>query len=273
MSVGVISEQKSDVTDDDVVFVVWYSESERKLLYSYYTDTVNTLLNKKGDKTATGWSNPITVFSGNMVNAGEYCKTAVDEEGGVHIACYDPINLDLCYAYLPSSKRGKPTYQTDFQTCVVDTYGVTGSNITIDVAKTDANGYWRPYIGYYAEGCSMPKLAWQNTADVAPMGSSNDHYTKSWECSVVPTSRTADMQSTMHNDINVAVWKTDTGVLKAPAADKSYPTKRNERPAANDGEKADSDGKAYGNSTGNPILGYSVNISAGVTYIETAQMR
>ncbi len=73
----------------------------------------------------------------------------------------------------------------------------------------------------------------------------------------MPTSRTADMQSTMHNDINVAVWKTkksdtvdtvlEEGILTAPS-DNYYPKKTNVPPAGS-GDTDPSDGKAYGNNT------------------------
>ena len=87
-----------------------------------------------------------------MENAGEYCQVAVDAKGGIHIAAYDPSLCDLVYAYLPS-------YDGTAQTCVVDSNGVLGSNLTIDVAL-DENGKAIPRIGYYATSCIRPKLAY-----------------------------------------------------------------------------------------------------------------
>ena len=128
-----------------------------------------------------------------MANTGEYCKVAVDNDGGVHIACYDPVNLDLNYAYLPASFGGKATNQSNFETCVVDENGVTGSNLTLDVAKVGNN--WIPYIGYYITSCIKPKYAFKvDTSEYAPVGSVSDAFTKAWETTIVPTSRTVNAE-------------------------------------------------------------------------------
>ena len=243
----------------DVVVVVWYG-SDRKLHYSYNTSPMG----RDGQTNGDGWSEPITVFSGDMENAGEYCKVVVDNNGGIHIAAYDPVNLDLCYAYLDSYS------DTSFETCVVDSNGVTGSNLTLDVAKDkdSEDGNWIPYIGYYATYCIKPKYAYKvETSSKAPAGSEEDMFTQKWESMVVPTSSTIEMQSNQHNDINIAVWKDSNGVIKnSKGGENSHPTNNN-------GYSADAYGHVYGNGTSNPIMGYAIKSGASQNTIETAQLK
>ena len=245
--------------DSDVVVVVWYG-SDRKLHYSYNTSPMN----RDGETNGEGWSTPATVFSGDMENAGEYCKVAVDNNGGIHIAAYDPVNLDLCYAYLDSYN------DSSFETCVVDSNGVTGSNLTLDVAKDkdSEDGNWIPYIGYYATSCIKPKYAYKvDTSSTAPAGSVEDMFTQAWECMVVPTSSVIEMQSNQHNDINIAVWKDSSGVIK------NSKNGTNSHPTNNNGYSADAYGHVYGNGTSNPIMGYAIKSGASQNTIETAQMK
>lgn len=244
----------------DVVVVVWYG-SDRKLHYSY---TTSSPMGRDDQINGAGWSNPITVFSGDMENAGEYCKVAVDNNGGIHIAAYDPVNLDLCYAYLDSYNG------SSFETCVVDSNGVTGSNLTLDVAKDEdsEDGNWIPYIGYYATSCIKPKYAYKvDTSSTAPAGSADDMFTQAWECMVVPTSSVIEMQSNQHNDINIAVWKDSSGVIK------NSKNGTNSHPTNNNGYSADAYGHVYGNGTSNPIMGYAIKSGASQNTIETAQLK
>lgn len=243
----------------DVVVVVWYG-SDRTLHYSYNTSPMN----RDGQTNGAGWSTPATVFSGDMENAGEYCKVVVDNDGGIHIAAYDPVNLDLCYAYLDSYS------DTSFETCVVDSNGVTGSNLTLDVAKDkdSEDGNWIPYIGYYATYCIKPKYAYKvETSSKAPAGSEEDMFTQKWESMVVPTSSTIEMQSNQHNDINIAVWKDSSGVIKKSKEG------INSHPTNNNGYNADAYGHVYGNGTSNPIMGYAIKSGASQNTIETAQLK
>ena len=273
VSIGVVSKQGTAV--DDVVVMAWYDAENRCLMYSYNTAPTT---NRQGNKTAAGWSTPVRVFDedSDMANAGEYCKVAVDNDGGVHIACYDPVNLDLDYAYLPSAKGGKATSSADFATCVVDSNGVTGSNLTLDVAKVGSN--WIPYIGYYMTSCIKPKLAYKvDVAGSAPAGSEDDAVTGSWEITVVPTSQTVEMQSNQHNDISVALWKDkNTGVMKKSLTTTSSSNSNYNKP---NGYSSESYGQIYGNgrtdANGNlyPILGYAVKYGSTGDHIETAQMR
>ena len=243
----------------DVVVVVWYG-SDRTLHYSYNTSPMN----RDGQTNGAGWSEPITVFSGDMENAGEYCKVVVDNDGGIHIAAYDPVNLDLCYAYLGSYNG------SSFETCVVDSNGVTGSNLTLDVAKDkdSEDGNWIPYIGYYATYCIKPKYAYKvEISSNAPAGSVEDMFTQTWESMVVPTSSIIEMQSNQHNDINIAVWKDTNGIIKASK------TGTNSHNVNNDGYGNDAYGQVYGNGTSNPIMGYAIKNGASKNTIETAQLK
>lgn len=192
-----------------------------------------------------------------MSNSGEYCKIVANEDGGIHIAAYDPVNLDLVYAYSPSYKDG-------FVTCVVDSNGVTGSNLTLDVAKVD--GSWRPYIGYYETSCVKPKYAYKVSAEAAPDGAEDDLYTLAWECMILPTENVIEMNSNQHNDINIGVWKDNNGVLKA-----SITGAKDQRNEAN-GYSSTSYGTVWGNGTDNPVLGYAIKSGTGDT-IETAQLK
>lgn len=258
VSIGVIPGTSAD---NDVVVAVWYDATSRKLLYSY---TTKPLGNTRGTSNRNGWSTPVEVFGKNSY-AGEYCKIAVDKNGGVHIAAYDPMNLDLCYAYLSSYNSGS------FKTCVVDSNGVVGSNLTLDVAL-DSNNNPVPYIGYYATSCIKPKYAKLcvpiTESDIN--GSKNDEVTGKWEISVVPTSCVVEMQSNQHNDINIGVWKDKvSGILENSKAGTSGPSPDN----SSNGYNSLSSGDIYGNGTANPVLGYAVkNGSIGDT-IETAQMK
>ena len=257
ISLGAIKGAGTD--DADVVVVVWYG-SDRTLHYSYNTSPMN----RDGQTNGAGWSEPIPVFSGDMENAGEYCKVVVDNNGGIHIAAYDPVNLDLCYAYLDSYS------DTSFETCVVDSNGVTGSNLTLDVAKDkeSEDGNWIPYIGYYATYCIKPKYAYKvETSSKAPAGSEEDMFTQKWESMVVPTSSTIEMQSNQHNDINIAVWKDSSGVIK----NSEYG--ENSHPENNNGYNADAYGHVYGNGTSNLIMGYAIKSGASQNTIETAQLK
>lgn len=253
VSIGVVYNEGATV--DDVVVAVWYDGS--KLLYSY-NDTPTTL--RGGDTAATGWSDPVTVFTGNQKKAGNYCQLAVDKKGGIHIAAYDPQTLDLVYAYLDSDIKGKATNSRDFKTCVVDSCGVLGDKLTIDVAYDTADGNAIPYIGYYSSSSVRPKYAYKvNTSNAAPVGSVSDKVTGDWECIVVPTSSTINEEANgQYNKINVAVWK-DAGVLKAST------TGTNSNYA--------SWGWTWGNGSKNAVLGYATAINGVDGNIETAQMR
>ncbi|MBP3743753.1 MAG: hypothetical protein J6J00_12285 [Treponema sp.] len=242
-------------TATDVVVVVWYDETDRKLMYGYNT-TPQT--DRNGQTSGSEWTVK-TIFSGDLENAGEYCQLAVDANGGIHIAAYDGTNCDLVYAYLSS-------YSADPSTCVVDGSGVIGSNLTIDVAL-DASGNAIPRIGYYATSCIRPKLAYRvDTASTAPAGSDDEAYTGAWECSVVPTDSSVNMQSNQYNKINVGVWKSSGVITNSTSGTSDHTNTPNSY-------NSTSYGFVYGNGTSNAVLGYTIKVNSSSDAIETAQMQ
>lgn len=256
VSIAVVSKEETSV--DDVVVAVWYDATDRCLRYSYNTTPT---VDRNANTDAAGWSTPETVFAGDMENAGEWCQVMVDKSGGIHIAAYDPISLDLVYAY-------KSKYQASvFETCIVDGYGVVGSNLTLDVAK-NAGGKWIPYIGYYATSCVKPKVAYLvDTASNAPAGTIEDEVTKAWEISVIPTTNTIPLGSQGNNKMNVGVWKDkDSWQIKNSV------TGDNTGSHSGHSYGATCWDKVYGNGTANPIVGYAIK-SASIGYIETAQLK
>ena len=261
VSIAAISAQQSYV--DDIITAVWYDSSMRTLYYSYNnTPTVNR--NNTTDR--SGWSDPVEVFSGTDYDtAGEYCKISVDENGGVHIAAYDPENQDLVYAYLPADSKGVASAASDFTTCVVDSNGVVGSNLTLDVGLDTDGTTPLPYIGYYATSCIKPKIA-RLVADLSD-GSFDDEVTGVWEISVVPTDQVVEMQSNQHNDINIGIWKDASGKVKVSATGTSS--------TSNTVNSYDSisNGQVWGNGTKNAVLGYAVKKGSSGDTIETAQMK
>ncbi len=259
VSIAVVSDEVAgDV--DDVVVAVWYDSTNRCLWYTY-NDTPTT--DRDGDTDGTGWSTPIRVFdaASDLANAGEYCQIIADRDGGIHIAAYDPMNLDLVYAHFNSYTDASA------ETAVVDGYGVVGSNITLDVAKSAA-GDWTPYIGYYATSCIRPKYAYKvDTTSDAPTGSADEAYTGAWEITVLPTNSTLSMGSLGNNKINIGVWKdADTWVQEASLTGTDA--------SAHSGSSygATCWDTIYANGTENPILGYAVK-SGSNGFVETAQMK
>ncbi len=255
VSLGVIP---GSTRKTDVVVAIWYDETNRVLWYSYNDSPIT---DRNGTTDRSGWSTPVQVFTGDLENAGEYCQVTVDANGGIHIAAYDGTNCDLVYAYLSS-------YTAAPATCVVDGSGVIGSNITIDVAL-DSESKAIPRIGYYATSCIRPKLAYLvDTTSTAPAGSDDEAFTGAWECSVVPTNSSVNMQSNQYNKINVGVWKdSETGVIKeSTSGTSSYYNNPNSY-------NSTSYGFVYGNGTSNAVLGYAIKVNSSSDAIETAQMQ
>ncbi|MCH5295495.1 MAG: hypothetical protein J1F14_06300 [Treponema sp.] len=263
LSIGVVA---NGAGTSDRVIAVWLDQADAAnptMRYAYNDDPVKT----PGD-----WKCVRNVFPENSeyANAGEYCKVAVDSDGGVHIAAYDQKNLDLVYAYLPASKKGEASSASDFVTCVVDSNGVVGSNLTIDVGKYDED-HVVPHIGYYATSSIRPKMAYYvggfapDSSSIAE-GSVNDQFTGTWECATVPTPSAVEMQSNQHNDINIGLRKTD-GMITNFTKEKSSTFN-----SANS-YGSTSYGNVYGNGTDNAVLGYVIKSGATSDAIETAQMK
>ena len=257
VSIAVVSDENN--TFDDVVAAVWYDPVNRCLWYSYNDSPAD---DRDGDTTGTGWSEPIRVFDAgsDMANAGEYAQIIADKSGGLHIAAYDPVNLDLVYAHF--NAYDDPAAETS----VVDGYGVVGSNITLDVALS--GGQWIPYIGYYATSTIKPKYAYKvDTTSDAPAGSVDEAYTGKWEITVLPTDSVLTMGSLGNNKINIGVWK-DAGTWALEAS--TTGTKLSEHWGAS--YTATSRDTVYGNGTVNPVLGYAIR-SGSNGYVETAQKK
>lgn len=269
VSIDVISGLSSA---NDIVVMTWYDSKNSCLWYSYKKAPCND-----NDMSATHtdgyWSTPIMI----MDDAGEHCKIKVDSVGGIHIAAYDINNADLIYAYLPSYSSTTP------KICTVDSYSLTGTNITLDVSIS--GNYVVPYIGYYMISSGKPKIAYldnvisvtkvttttpgqkpQTTTSYTggysgeiPNGSDFESFTGGWEVSMVPT------ESRMRDDyVNVGLWKTALG-------EKTAPTALYANYATNSYQTGDT-GYCYGNGSANPVMGYAIRV--GTTgYIETAQMK
>ena len=258
-------------TSGDVVVMVWHDPTARKMWYSFNEDptksranTINDQTGRKGadGKRVHGWSEPVEVFSGVT---GEYCQVAFDKEGKVHIAAKDSSSNDLWYAYLASYKE-----PADAKTCLVDSYGTVGSHITLDVAySAGTSGKPVPYIGYLAEGKTLPKLAYyignDITSDNDISGAKGDFFTRSWEVQTVP-SITKGIQGVQGYDrINVGVWK-NNGVIANSRNGVSY-----YKQSLNEGDTG-TYGIVYGNGSANPALAYRYEVGSN-GYVEMAQKK
>ena len=245
VSLGVIPGEDED---GDTVVVVWYDATLNRLLYSYNTTPTTS---RAGVTDGTGWSIPIEIFT----DAGQYCQVAVDSDKGIHIAAYDNSAGDLLYAFLDTYEDSSP------ETCVVDSYAIAGTNITIDVAK-DASEKQIPYIGYYALSSVKPKYAYLvDTSQKAPVGVVNEAYTGAWEATLLPTTSFVPQDR-----INVGVWKTPEGVLKN--SEEGTSTYENN----GTGYGATNHGRCFGNGTSNGVLAYQIK-EGTKGYIETAQKK
>ena len=223
--------------------------------------TPNSIQAGQYSQADTKWTTPIPIFgAGNSI--GEYCKLALDKNNGVHVAAYDGLSGDLWYAYIPDFKT-----PSGAKTCIVDSYGIIGTELNIDVALNDA-GKPVPYISYYAGSCARPKIAyWAGTESIdaaSIIESAEDEvFTSAWEVSVVPT---ASKVSVDH--VNVGVWKDSDGKLNWSTKDGTTPTTSNIGKTA----PATENGMVYGNGSKNPILGYAIT-QGSKGFIETAQMK
>ena len=234
----------------DVVVFVWYDGTDLKYTYRYGTkdDT-----DAKSTGVTNKWSVTRNIFA-EGAEIGEYCKVAVDANNGIHIAAYSRSGADLYYAYL-SDKDATP------KTCLVDSYSQVGKYISIDAAKLSATGNAIPYISYYADGFNgLPKVAYLpegvNASTELKAGADNDTdlFTGDWEVSLIPTT-----SYVCEDNMNVAVWKNNNGVIKTSV--------KTANPTA-----TTNNGTCYGNGTSKFVLGYATE--AGVTgYIETAQLK
>ena len=267
----------------DVAVLIWFDERSKKLKYTYNKYPAKEdasastapnpppgMIDPSGDPeiqdlkfdsptipprhfgTGSGegyWTTVKNVFKD--VNIGEYCKLVVDKEGGIHIAAYNFATASLHYAYL-----SKYDDTGTFKTSVVDSYGITGSDIRLDVAMS-ASGKPIPYIGYYSASAGCAKLAYlvepDSGFDQGAAGVESGYFTGKWEVTCIPTESRVEK-----DNINVAVWKDANGTIKNSATGTS--------------SSNTTSGKVYGNGTANPVLGYAIR-KATEGYIETAQKK
>ena len=264
------TEEAPESFTDDAVVAVWWDAEHTQLLYSY-NKRPQAIQVGQYLQSDTKWSTPVAIFGeGNGI--GEYCKVVVDQNKGVHIAAYDGLGGDLWYAYISDFSNPDGA-----KTCIVDSYGIIGTELNIDVAL-DASGNPIPYISYYAGNCAHPKTAhWVGNTSLASTdkdkmsGADNEQFTGAWEVSVIPTSSRISV-----DHINIGVWKSTQedhlGELTYSTTDGNKPSGSNvgQRNAYTTGTNGH--GKVWGNGTVNPILGYAITKGSS-GYVETAQMR
>ena len=246
----------------DVVCVVWFDATNNNLMYSYKVgpNTDNDASTRTGDYTNGYWSNAITLKQ----NCGEYCKIAIDANGGVHIAAYDRGNKGVGYVYLPSYNS---TYseENDYYLidCVNGPYDEFGIDVAVDGTGNTGKAY--PTISYYANG--TPKLATYSNGITKTSGKpeaswENDSFTGKWDVSYVPTK-----SNLLKDHISVAQPKNTNGVRSAYGSATAAATgfKFNDTGATDTG-------KSCGNGTTNPILGYAIR-EGSIGYLEIAQRK
>ena len=256
-------------THDDAVIAVWWDETNQQLLYSYNLKP-NSIAANTYKQEDTHWSKPKAIF-GNNNGIGKYCKIVVDNNNKVHVVAYDSFNGDVCYAYISDFKHPE-----NAKTCIVDSYGIIGTELNIDVAL-NSNNESVPYISYYAGSNVRPKLAYLINTDALTANTSlesteDDAFTGVWEVGIIPT-----LSIVPEDHINVGVWKDSNGIINysttdgtAPKADKSNIGNTTFSPGV--GETEESYGEVYGNGSKNPVLAYAITKGAN-GYIETAQMK
>ena len=272
---------------DDAVVAVWWDATNNQLLYSYNL-TPNSITVGQYKQADTKWTTPVPIFDSDI---GEYCKLAFIKEGtgsnthySVHIVGYDGLNCDVWYAYIPNF-TDPPNDTSTIKTCLVDSYGLIGTELNIDVAL-DSSGNPVPYISYYAGSCAHPKTAhWVGTTSIANAQilngvDNNEYFTGVWEVSVIPTRSRVSI-----DHVNIGVWKDSDGVITWSTTDGLEPNGSNTGETKLDYKEVYSQprsggsntgyrtgGHVYGNGTKNPILGYAITNGAS-GYIETAQMK
>ena len=251
-----------DSAANDKVVIVWYDGSD--LMYTYREGTKDDTDCSSGGVTGK-WSKPEVIFEG----AGQYCTIKVDKNNGIHIAAYNRSGADLYYCYM----SGYDKYASR-KTALVDSYSQVGKYISLDTALVLREGSTTeynvvPYITYYGDGFNgLPKLAYlpgginKDAVDV-PNGADDDTdlFTGEWEVSLIPTSSEVN-----EDNMNVALWKTNAGVLTnstKPATGYTEPTIT---------AAGTNSATWYGNGTSKFVLGYGITANA-TGFIEIGQMK
>ncbi|MBO4507260.1 MAG: hypothetical protein J5747_01320 [Spirochaetaceae bacterium] len=255
-------------SSDDAVVAVWWDGTNNQMLYSY-NKTPKSIQAGKYLQADTGWSTPVKIFDDTEKygETGEYCKIAVDKNNHVHIAAYDGLNTNVCYAYIDAYDHPE-----NAKTCIVDSYGSIGTELNIDVALDDNNPV--PYISYYAGSVAKPKIAyWAGKTSLSALTDSakDEVFTGSWEVSIIPTESRVSI-----DHVNVGLWKDANGKITWSTTDGKDPDEggtvgTNSYVGSANSENA-SYGNVWGNGTKNPVLGYAIT-SGNSGYVETAQMK
>lgn len=261
-SIAVVKDVTVEDKTVDVVVAVWHDARRSTLWYSYIIDPLSEAgRHSETDPTpthiCTHWKSPIPILNGN---SGGHCAIEVDDDNHVHIAAYSKSNTgSLIYTYLDNYDSD---FDADKNSCVVDSYGTTGQNITIDFAKND-DGFTIPYIGYYMASLQYPKYAYlvdtessgANGGTWAPKDGSDDDnmYTGAWESITLPTT-----SEYILDDFYIGVYRDSNGHLaNIPAIEESL---------------GNQNGVCGGNGSANPIIGYGVKYD-GKGYVETSQLK
>ena len=259
-SIAVVKDVTVEGKTVDVVVAVWHDSRRSTLWYSYIIDPLSEAgRHSVTDPThiCTHWKSPIPILNGN---SGGHCAIEVDDDNHVHIAAYSKSNTgSLIYTYLDNYDSD---FDADKNSCVVDSYGTTGQNITIDFAKND-DGFTIPYIGYYMASLQYPKYAYlvdtessgANGDTWAPKDGSDDDnmYTGAWESITLPTT-----SEYILDDFYIGVYRDSNGHLaNIPAIEESL---------------GNQNGVCGGNGSANPVIGYGVKYD-GKGYVETSQLK
>lgn len=243
--------------ETDVVCAVWFDATNNNLMYSYKVNpgTDHDASTRTGTYTTGYWSNATILKR----KCGEYCKIAIDANGGVHITAYDKGEKGVGYVYLPSYDS---TYSEANNYYIIDAVNGPYDELGIDVAVdgTGTNGKAYPTISYYANG--TPKMATysagilKGSANKPEKAWDNNSFTGKWDICFLPTE-----SNLLKDHINVAQPKGQDGVRARVSTTNNFASAGTE-----------DSGTVTGNTTTNPILGYAIREGAK-GYMEIAQRK
>ena len=169
-------------SSDGAAIVVWYSEDDHGLFYTY----------NKTPSNSTTWSDAVPIDDGFV---GWYVDLVVDGSNGVHIAYYDAGNGDLKYAYVQDY-----TKPAEKKVMTVDSYLSSGTNISISVKKVGSD--YVPYISSFMSSFNKTsytvRTAWITDGSLLKtktaeelQGVKDDDFTGVWEVMTVPLAQTS----------------------------------------------------------------------------------
>ena len=253
---------KGSSTATDVVCVVWYDAKLGNLMYSYKIDPCNQNF-ASTDYSSGHWAQAKVLKQ----NCGEYCKIAVDKNGGIHIAAYDNGNKGVGYVYLPSYDA---EYSEANNYYLVDAMNGPYDEIGIDVGLSGNKAI--PTIGYYANG--TPKVAEYSTGITASNGKpeqswENGKFTGKWDVCYVPTD-----SKLLKDHINIAWPKNINGVITNSGSSAGFSTAAATSSVTENWRNVQRyvSNTVTGNGTYNQILGYAIR-EGSKGYLEIAQRK